>query len=329
MKKSILAFTVMSLVSIAVLADRKDTKVVEITNSEIEDTVNLKVETYKTEFYSEWVSDTCYRDVCSGYKEVCSWSSETCTNDRDCEINDGVRSCSVTPVCSGGGYSCDTVQDCGSESYDCSHYVNTPYEVFDHNTEAAVRVILKDVGVGLSLNEKLSVWLNGDRVSITSNSKSSNALLIGSLSSTENVVGGVKSISAVISINAVSISEATDPLAQVKVEDVKDGILTIRTKDLKAPDLFMADIKIVKPKFLARDPVLASGRVSLLDSKLIKEGQRQIDLSKIGLEWAKLPAGKYKVSVKLGSAIVRDSIINPGVLPAKMSSEDSVKFKKK
>ena len=333
MKFSILALVTVSLISTASFASRSDVQVISLSNSNIESTVSLSAELYRTEYLQEWQNDTCYRDVCSGSTEVCDWEpgTETCTNDRDCEIVDGVRSCTVTPVCSssGGGYSCHSEQSCSTESYDCSGYVSIPYEVFDHTTKAQVRVVLKDIATGLNVNEKLSVKLSGDSITVSSDSKTSNALLIGALTKTENLAGGLKTIEAVVTIKAIPVTDAIAPLSAIKISEVKDGLVTLTSKDTKSPELFKVELKVTKPKFLAHDPEMANGSVSLLDAKVLGAGQWQIDLSQIGLDWSKLPADKYKMAVKLMSAIDYDKIINRGVLPSKLSVEDSVKFKKK
>ena len=352
MKKKLFILAAVSLMTSAAHAARTDVKTIDLSNVKLEDTVSLKAETYRTEYKSEYVQHTCENQVCNGTRqechtestpESCGWESsgEVCKDDRSCEIVNGVRECSVTPVCTGGDSTyvcsggsseevCEDVADCHSESYDCSAYENIPYEVLDHSTEASVRVVFKDITTGLSVKEKLVVSLNGDTVTVSSTAKTSNAIIFGVLSQKENVIAGVKTIEAVMTMKASPVADLVSPLSGAKVLDVQNGVLTIETNPTKTPELLALDLS-VQSKSLPDDPVIASGSVSLINATSAQAGaktQWKMDLKGIGLDWATLASGKYKIEWELKANLDTSKIINISALPKLKSVSDSIKFKK-
>ncbi len=352
MKNKMKAMAIVALLATTAYAAKTDVRVIELSNAKPEETVALRVDTYRTEYKSEFVQRTCSNQVCSGTVQECHTestpqscysvpSSGSCHEDRSCEIINGQRECTVSTVCSGGGYEevcsgggyqevCSSVPNCHLEYYDCSGYENVPYEVLDHKTEANVRVVMKDIAPGLTLKEKFNVNLVGDSVQVTTQLTKSNALILGVLSQKDGMVGGVNKIDAVMTMKAISLVEATALLTGgMKAVEIVNGILTIETKvGTKNPELFSLDISVINRK-AAGEPVVASGNLSLLNAKPVAMGSKvrwQIDLKDIGLEWTQLPSGKYKAEIILGSSLDSSKIINPGSVPQLSPDEDSVKF---
>jgi hypothetical protein len=332
MKTGVLTLAALMLTGSMALASSSDKKTIVLSNASADQTVSLKATVTRTEYREEYVQETCSRESCFGSHEVCTGSPSECTDDRDCEIVDGSRTCSVSTVCTGGTESCSSEPDCTTDYYDCSGYRSVPYEVFDHSTEAKVRVVLKDAAKDLAVNEQIIVSLYNDSVRAVSNSKASKAVLLASVDTTENQSESAKSLESTITIKAVPVEDIAGPFAGVTLLDVKGGVASLEIPTTQHPELLSVDLKVADPKFLARDREIAKGNIALANAVGTQKQKKTVwnlDLKDIGLDWSQLAAGKYKITAKLKSLLDRSTVVNSAVLPAKMVAEDSVKAKKK
>ncbi len=140
----------------------------------------------------------------------------------------------------------------------------------------------------------------------------------------------MNTIRATVHVSAWPMSVLADPLSSVRIADVKDGALVISLKSTPVPDPFETTIRVVRTRSLARDALVAVRRLPLLAMKATPSGAQvrwQMDLKDIGIDWAGLPTGSYRITVTLRSTLDLASVVNPKALP-EMSRTESVTFEK-
>lgn len=156
------------------LAQAGDSEVISFTGSEDAKEVKLKTAVYRTEYRTEYYETTCSREVYDGTEQVChDVPHESCTGApptcRDvCHQGPNGEIC--RDVCSEGNQSCSTdyTTSCSSEpryhteTYSCTQSHEVPYDVFDHNVEANVKLVFDKVPEGIEALEKFNINLDNN-----------------------------------------------------------------------------------------------------------------------------------------------------------------------
>lgn len=167
-----------------------DSASILFTGAETEKEVKMTTAVYRTEYRTEYYEDTCSREVSDGYEQVChSVPHESCTGApptcRDvCHQGPNGEIC--RDVCSEGNQSCSTEysESCSSEPrshteyYSCTRSHEVPYEVFDHNVEANVKLVFDKLPEGIEAKEKFNLGLSDSGAVALSVDTSKNLLIL-------------------------------------------------------------------------------------------------------------------------------------------------------
>lgn len=118
-----LLFSTIMILSVCAFAATQDTQTIQLDGSQLEQNITLNAEKMKTEYKSESVPDTCYRDVQKGTRQECytpthqschSASHQECGYEQvqKCGYGPSTQDCDYGPSTQDCGYGPDR-QDCG------------------------------------------------------------------------------------------------------------------------------------------------------------------------------------------------------------------------
>ncbi len=310
-----------------------DSKIFSFNGSKPQDDFVLNAEKTHTEYRTEVINKTCYRDEFIGYVRQCETRYETrCHIVRECQIVNGNRQCWDRQVCEQYPQTyCYDVPQYRTVAYACQETISVPYSVKDYDVQATVKVIYGALPAGLSANEGFKVELLGDQVSLTARNAKSNLLIFADVQSHENLAGTLKTMDVTYTLRFMSLADVAGPLSAEPTNFIltNNENLTWDTKALARPDLFSVHLEIKKSKTFG-DKVVVDQLLPATAFDMTTLGSTTrfaTTLTEAGLAASDREEGKYKVYVTLEANIDSAKLINPSNLPKELSIEGEGKFK--
>lgn len=315
-------------------ASTTDSKLFLFDGVKTQDNFVLNTEKTHTEYRTEVVNKTCYRQVFDGYRQQCETRYETrCRIEQDCRIVNGTRICEDRQICHNYPRTyCYQVAEYRTEAYTCQETVAVPYSVKDFDVQSTVKVVYGAAPAGLSVNESLALSLVGDQLALSAKNVKSNVLIFVDKQVHENLAGALKTIDATYTLSFMNLADVVGPLSSKPTNFVLSGTetLTWDTKLLTHPELFTVNLVIKKAKALASDPVVADQLLPATAFTLLNAGNTTrfaTTLTAAGV--TSRDKGTYKVYVKLGANVDVPKLLNPNVLPVALEVKGEGKFKLK
>ena len=213
-------------------ASTRDVEVISFTGAGSNKTLLLSADKTHTEYRTEVEARTCWRQEVY-YQQVCR------------------------PNGPGLPPTCYTQPVYRSVPYTCYVNVQVPYEVFDYHVQASVDVRFGDVPAGLTANERVTVALNGDVVSLSAVGTKSMVMELSGLDQAVTMNGNVKNIAAIATIDLHDVAPVKEAL-QMTQASVKKSVLTYTLGPVDG-------VKIKHSLKLAKNPLIGSSTLLFKD----------------------------------------------------------------
>ena len=179
---------------------------VNISNGPAVESFSLNTKTYRTEYRTESIERTCYRQIIIGYQTICNRflvsSSEIMDRDHDHGHDGDHRGPERRPMPYPYPYPLPRPPVCYQQPiyqtipYSCWQTVSLPYEVFDHDSVANLNVNISSAPTSKppTQNCGINFFLNGDSLNATNTCSDYIALLHQSVEDHGNVKNYTTSI---------------------------------------------------------------------------------------------------------------------------------------
>lgn len=276
--------------SLVSLASTGETKSFTFDGSQNSVELLLRGEKTHTEYRVEDVQSTCYRQEVVGYQTVCSGGYGPYPRPYPYPY--------PRPYPSPYPRHCYSQPIYRSVPYSCIRTVRTPFEVKDYDVDTQVILNVTNLSE-VAANEKFSVTLFGDQLTLTMKGSKKLIGVLKSESIQPQMAGSVKIINAVYNVELVDAQAINDSLKLSKIS-MSRGVLNVKSGRIgNRGDLTLA-LNVVKKKALASD-------ITLLD-RALKQGEYSveddadvasnisIDMAALGLN---LNGGKFSITAKL------------------------------
>ena len=348
--KSLLASALFLTLSVPTFASTTDGLTVSVQNNQGSDSFSLNAETTRTEYRTETVETTCYRQVFEGYQTVCDrFNSITHTiagiavkdvgphPDPGPHPTDPGSVPKPTPNDPGPSYPDPTPSEpvChqeavySTEAYSCLETVSVPYEVFDHNSTANVNVTVSaDAAARAQVGVcGINFTLTGDDLSAT-NGCSTTLATYTRTSSGANLAYVQNYNYAVKLFDADSIfAPLAGNLQNLKVDGDE---LTIKTGNLANATNFTLKLYVQRRKFLAKDVVLINRALTAKEFTFqaidAKTGTVHINLAKLLNNFE--PTRKNVIQVSLDVTTPAGTLLRGGAVTPNLHQENSITINK-
>jgi hypothetical protein len=309
------------LMTFSVFASTGSSGSVTIDGSRNQSQVDLNGTKTHTEYRSVFQHRTCYRRVRVGYGRICHRER---TGERCRTNNQGRRICTPTyrNVCR------DRARH-RQVPYDCSFYRQVPYEVFDYNVVANTNFTFGDFPAGIRANETLKVKLHGDLLTVKTKS-SGNLILLYNKTVSQYMNGDTKYIQTDYFLEFMDLRKATSAFNKpVQLTELVDGKLIFKLGELNEEMNYIHTLKIVRKKFLARNPVLID--------RILLDGETEIEhangATTISIDsdnhCVDLKKGRFNVEFKTKLNVPADRVLNIKDIPNLFTkSKNKLKIKR-
>lgn len=333
MKKFILALIFVA--GVPALASTKDIKQFVFVGDKVEDSFVLNAQKTHTEYRTDVITTTCYREEFAGYHQVCRTDYRTeCHQERRCRIVHNVRECWYENVCRQYPYThCYQEPYYYTVPYTCQKTVQVPFEVKDFDVQAKVRVNYGALPEGLKLSETFSLELVGDQLVLKTLKEKSNALIFVDKQVSEFLAGGLKTIEATYTLEFVALDAIAKPLTTkpsgFAVSNNEN--FSFVTGAIKNPEFFTMHFVMKKAKFLASDDTVVNVELPVESLGGVVTGATtrfNMTLTSLGFP-ANRKDGKYTVDVTLKAIVDQSKLLNPKNLPKNLAVKGEGKFKLK
>lgn len=331
--KKILAIALMSSFATGSFASTSDYRTVIVENNDKQETFSLNTVTTRTEYRTEVVHSTCYRQEIAGYRRVC-YPRLTLNRvigphpvpnpPRDPRDPPPERKPEPRPT----PYPNPRPEPrpeprppvCYDEpiyrqvAYSCLKTISVPYEVVDHESRANVEVKMSAAPATKpqSGNCGINFTLQGDHFSAANSCRE--YLAVALIGRQEN--GTVKNLSYFI--NLFDAEKIFAPLAGGLSDlHVEGNTLVVRTGDLRSNTNFALSLYVERKRFLKEDVVLINRALTPSEFSYQPADERtglvRINLDKVlgGFEEGK----KHVIKLKMDLSLPQGSIINGSPIP--------------
>lgn len=273
-----LLFLALSFSSLASSGESK-TFVYDGTQSSIQ--MVLNGEKTHTEYRTDVIQTICYRQEIVGYRTVCTGGG----------YGPGPR---PRPM---PGRVCSQHPIWRTVSYPCSQTVRTPYEVKDYDVNAQVLLDVSALESTLKPNEKFTVTLHGDDLTITAQGSKNFFLVLKKQDKQPYMSGSVKFIDALYAVELVEAQPVLKALSMTNIS-IKDSLLSVKMGPVAQPENIGFSLNIVRKRTLASDIVLFDRELSATEATVDSAANGatlSVDTSKLNVE---LEGGKFGITAK-------------------------------
>lgn len=328
---SILVIFTISIVPVITFASHGETKRFIFNGEQTQSFLSLNGEKTHTEYRSEQVPRTCYQDVYYGSLQVCRDIPQTrCYTTarschQECTYSGNRRMCKN--VCRGGERICNTHYErvCTiepqyrSEPYTCYQTIQTPYEVFDYNTQAEITFNYGQLPEGISPNEEFVVTFDGENISIKV--KGSNRLITFQRNKSSETYWSNKTkvLSIIIDLSFGDQKELLKPIAE-DIQNIKIDKDTISFEIGKVfnPNNLFTNLKIQERRLLIGKKVIFNRPLTHGQYYLEDRGNKTvvtINLRELGLKRIKNKKYFFTISsqLKFDMAILTEGLNIPNL----------------
>lgn len=306
-----LALVLMAHLMSSAFANTTDSHSVVIENNEKTDSFTLSAIASRTEYRSEVIDDTCYRDELVNYRRVCNELIAV-------ESKSGTRRAPEPPTCHD-----EPVYR--QVAYSCRRTISVPYEVDDHQSTANVNVKISSPPKDIlqSRNCGIDFSLTGD--SFLSTNSCNQYLAMAQINHQDE--GNVKNLS--YKIDLYDTQKVFAPLAGGLNDLHVDGdVLLVKTGDLKTHSNFTLNLYVQRRRLFSSDVVLIDRTLS--NSEFTYQpidahtGYVRIDLSKLAAGFIR--GKKHVIRVNLNVILPAGSVIVGAGIP-NLNQEASIKIR--
>lgn len=308
MKSFLMALTL--LAGFNVHASTIDGYTLPITGEKTEQNFTMNSVQTRTEYRNETIAKTCYRTVADGYQTICRQEPENyCYEDSQSR-----RICGVRYV-----NRCRNEIRYRTDAYTCYETVSIPYEVFSHNVQANVNVVVASVPGTVTAPHNtclIDFTLSGDAFKALANC--TEFIILAKSSATESRQGATvvqdRSLELTL-LDALAVAAPTkNGISEMRLEG---QTLVFRAGDLTKNPNFSLKLNVERRNLLKKDETLINRNLAPNEYTFLKSSEEsglvKIDLSKLlgGINTKKKHVLKVDLNVLLNtSAALNRSLPN-------------------
>jgi hypothetical protein len=269
--------------------------------------MNFKTTKTHTEYKTENVPSTCYRQEVVGYSTMCSNQASVGLRDPRFPGPGPVGPHSGYPYPGygypGGGYGNRFPSTCWQTPiyqtipYSCIQTVSTPFEVKDYDVEGNVLLDVTKVNSDLVTTETFTVTMVGDTLSVDVKGPNKFLVVLKKNDVRGNVNGGTRYIDGLLAIELIEAAPVLKSFSMNNIELYND-VLTFNIGPVNKPEYLGFSLYITKQRVLASDPVLFDRTLNESEVTLKASAAGSVvtvDMNKAGIQ---LPSGKFEITAK-------------------------------
>ncbi len=245
----------------------------------------LNGEKTHTEYRTETVQSVCYRQEVVGYRTICTGGYGG--------PGPGPRP-GPRPV---PGRVCTQQPIWRTISYPCLQTVRTAYEVKDYDVSAQVLLDVAAVESSLKPNEKFTITLHGDDLTVTAQGSKNFFLVLKKKDQQPYMNGSVKFIDALYAVELVEAAPVLNALSMTNIS-IKDSLLSVKLGKVTVTENLGFSLEIAKKRTLGSDTTIFDRELAAGEFDIVSAATGSIltvDTDKLNTE---LSGGKFSLTAK-------------------------------